>query len=217
MLKFNCIKKTEEDLPSELENSIFSLTHVVVGNTNFTLLPVSEADNAQSFKLNFLSEDSLNFSLYEDIKIVYNVPAAATSLSKQLVNAALDSDATLALAHFTKKEHSNAIYFYEADNILTIVAVKKGVLHLANRYNVDSLDELFYYIMLVVEQLELSPDSLHVECISTAGVHEEYTKLFKNYLPSIKLTALQHSVNNGDNLEHKDAQQLAAFFSQCVL
>jgi hypothetical protein len=215
--KWTAICSISDSFPKELESSIFSTTHFIVSLTNFTLLPSAEESEIGSYRLNFTLETQLRTELTEEVAVVYEISKSAEAVSKQLVNATIESDITLALGNFRKKKSANAIYFYEANNSLTVIAVKMGEIQLANRYVVDTMDELFYYVMLVVEQLDLPIDGLYVECISTKGRHEEYQALFKNYLPNLNLTLIHWEINSDSYQEFKDLQVLAAFFSQCVL
>jgi hypothetical protein len=215
--KWAAICSISDSFPKELESSIFSTTHFIVSLTNFTLLPSAEEAEIASYRLNFTLDTQLRTELTEEVAVVYEIPKSAEAVSKQLVNATIESDITLALGNFRKKKSANAIYFYEANNILTVIAVKNGEIHLANRYAVDTMDELFYYVMLVVEQLDLPIDGLYVECTCTKGRHEEYQALFKNYLPILSLTTVYWELKSGENSDNKDIQLLAAFFSQCVL
>jgi hypothetical protein len=83
---------------------------------------------------------------------------------------------------------------------------------LSNRYPVANADELFYFVMLVIEQLEIPVQDIHVECIASHDKAEEYKLLFKNYLPPIQQLAFSEETSSKDN-----TQVLSHFFAQCVL
>jgi hypothetical protein len=83
---------------------------------------------------------------------------------------------------------------------------------LSNRYPIANADELFYFVMLVIEQLEIPVQDIHVECIASQDKVDEYKSLFKNYLSPIHQPVLSDETSSKDN-----TQVLSYFFAQCVL
>jgi hypothetical protein len=65
---------------------------------------------------------------------------------------------------------------------------------------------------LVIEQLEIPIQDIHVACIASLEKFEEYQSLFKNYLPTFQRTSVAENKANEDHTE-----VLSHFFAQCVL
>ncbi|MEY2924226.1 MAG: hypothetical protein RLZZ337_774 [Bacteroidota bacterium] len=207
---------SNNELPNDLEHAIFSNTHCICAVHKFVMVPSEGLDAKDAFQLSYGTSSQLKTELIDHVKLAYQCTGFAEAITSKLVNYKLESDIGIALAYFGKKKHSDAIYFYEYQNTVSIFAYKNGSLVFANSYLVTNTDELFYFVMLAVEQLDLPVEDLYVECISTKGKHESLSVLFKNYLPALHLTPIQWAYNTDSNLD-KDIQTLSAFFSQCVL
>lgn len=218
-LKWSAFQDDSTEFPKVLESAIFSSSHCICALTNMVLVP-GEAENPEQFyALQFGVNPELSFDVQEDIKIAYKPSECFLAVKSKLVNYKVESDVGIAISYFKKKKQPNSLYFYEADNILSVLVYKAGSLVLANRYTTENLDELFYYVMYAVEQLDLSVEHLYLECISTKGMHENLQAMFKNYLPPLQLTPVNWeyvSQNEGQTVKN-DTTTLAAFFSQCVL
>ena len=138
-------------------------------------------------------------------------------VSEYLVGVQENIDINLLFAYAADKAKTDAVYFYKQADRITVLAWKDGKFALANRYPADNLDEVFYYIMLVVEQLELHPADIYFEAICTKGLHESYHALFKNYLAPLHLSSDVLTYTTSVSEEDAEAICLAHFFAQCVL
>jgi len=204
----------DHTLPASLSAAIFSSTHVHVMNSPFTLCPLETKELAPFFELNHGKPSHLASSKTDAFQIGYDQPAWIQPLLKSLVNAKLNTDIELLYEYAAKANVVHAIYFYEYEGILTLLAWKNGSFVLANRYPIQHIDELFYFLMLVVEQLELPVDSLQLTAISSPSNSEKYLHTFKNYLPAIR-TITPTDSSSGDIDESMHA--VLHFFAQCEL
>lgn len=197
------------DFPAELQEAIFSETHVVRVLNKSTLAPLGESEYEAYFNVNFgkgfniATQDSELFTVvYEDVTIPY---------STNLVSARETTDIDVVYRFASQKNYTNALYFYHANDEVTIWAWRDGQFVLANRYAADNEDELFYYVMLVVEQLELPANDIHFALLGTRTQHTAYHSLFQNYLSPLHLSNLEQG---SDATIHT---KLADFFGKCVL
>ena len=207
-LKYQIISR-DQSFPVSLADAIFSETHLLRMLNKCTLAPLGEQDYAPYFSINFggghsiVTQDSELFALvYED---------TPTGYTNQLVNPRITTDIDVLYRFASQGGYANALYFYHAENQVTILAWKEGKFVLANRYTADNEDELFYYVMLVVDQLELSPADIHFSIVGTTQQHVSYHPLFNKYLSPLHLCNSQQVEGSTDSIE------LAHFFSQCVL
>ena len=198
--------------PKELSTAIFSSTNLQIINSRFTLCPLSEDKIDAFFTLNHGVGIDFLTAKNDTFKIGFEKPKALDLLTTKLVNTNTATDIELLFDYTSKKKHSHAIYFYEHKGILSLIAWKDGKFMLSNRYPIANADELFYFVMLVIEQLEIPVQDIRIECIASDDKAEEYKLLFKNYLPLIQQLALSEESSSKDN-----TQVLSHFFAQCVL
>lgn len=198
--------------PKELSTAIFSSTNLQIINSRFTLCPLSEDKIDAFFTLNHGVGIDFLTAKNDTFKIGFEKPKALDLLTTKLVNTNTATDIELLFDYTSKKKHSHAIYFYEHKGILSLIVWKDGKFMLSNRYPIANADELFYFVMLVIEQLEIPVQDIRIECIASDDKAEEYKLLFKNYLPLIQQLALSEESSSKDN-----TQVLSHFFAQCVL
>lgn len=203
-----------EALPKELDNAIFSDTTIVYANSNFVLAPSHQIEPELLYNLSYGNKANVEVEKLEDLNVVYHKTSRA--FGKNLVLKRETTDIA-EIINYSRNRLQNTIRFYELDKVLTLQVVEKGKLQLLNRYAVADLNELFYHIMNVLEQLSIEPGSISFECISTRGMHENYQSIFKNYLPQLKLVPLDVEISTED--AHIDRNKLAftRFIAQCVL
>ena len=211
-LKHRFVHTDASSFPEELSSAIFSSTYLQLVNSKFTLCPLSEDKIDAFFELNHGTGVDFLTAQNDTFKIGFEKPKSLDTLTDKLVNTTMATDIELLFEYASKKNHSNAIYFYEHQGVLTIIAWKEGAFALSNRYPVANVDELFYFVMLVIEQLEIPIQDIHVACIASLEKFEEYQSLFKNYLPTFQRTSV---AENKANVDHTEV--LSHFFAQCVL
>lgn len=202
-------KSESHSFPTQFKDAIFSETHLVRVQNKCTLAPLGEEDYSPYFNTNFGSGYSYSTQDSELFTLVYeNTPVP---YANRLVSTRQAIDIDIFYRFALEKNYANALFFYHSGEEATILAWKDGQFALANRYTADNEDELFYYIMLVVEQLELPAADLHFNMVGTRAQHTTYHSLFQNYLSPLHLSNLEQ----GSDATVKT--QLAYFFGKCVL
>lgn len=216
-LKWHLVSDHKSSYPVALQNAIFSSSTLVCSGMPFTLGPLNDAEMGLHYSLNHGLTGDLEIQESELFAIAYSQPSAYADISKQLVGLQKTSDIHLSYMYTAQKSHRNSVYFYCQANEITVFAWKEGQFMLANRYPSENAEETFYYVMLVIEQLELNPNEIYFECISTKGMHETYVSVFKNYVNTLHLANVTNSGAHDTIDENKEDELLSYFYAQCVL
>lgn len=211
-LKYQLNHHDNSSFPEELSAAIFSSTYLQLVNSKFTLCPLDEEKIDSFFQLNHGTGIDFLTAQNGTFKIGYEKPKSFDLLTQKLVNTIIATDIELLFEYTSKKTQSHALYFYEHQGVLSLIAWKDDLFVLSNRYSIANADELFYFVMLVIEQLEIPIQKIYVECIASQDKYEEYKSLFKNYLPSFQQSNFIDMKSNEDS-----SKILSHFFAQCVL
>lgn len=196
--------------PDALENAFFSVTHVVSVNSSFSMLPSNQANANDVYRLQHGVHNVLHSFIQEDIQYTFNHSPQQEKHYHSVVAPQLELDIPLLIRHKPQHPKEDLLWFYLAEDILTVCAYKGEKLHLANRYEVSNSDELFYFLMLVVETLNLQPEELDVYAIASKDDLEKFNSLFKNYLRPI-----QPMYENSSTASIQEL--IAQHLSQCAL
>jgi hypothetical protein len=213
--KYQEVQDNTDAIPTTFTEAIFSNTTLVCSGLPFTLVPLQDGEAELHYSLNHGAGQNVRIDETEDFGIAYQAPLAYLAASEKLVGVNTFTDIHLIYQYAAQKAHKHALYFYHLEGKVTILAWKQGVFTLANSYAAENTDELFYYVMLVVEQLELNTTELHLECIATKGKHEVYHALFKNFLPSLYLSPATYALG-GQDAAHREWELMANYYAQCV-
>lgn len=217
ILKWHCIVSYAHTYPDSLVNAIFSSSILVSSGMPFSLGPLNDSELQLHYTLNNGLADDLEIQESEIFAIAYQASSVFKTISQQVVGVQHTSDIHLAYTYTAQKSPKNAVYFYCQANEITILAWREGQFMLANRYPSQNAEETFYYVMLVIEQLELNPSELYFECISTKGMHETYVSIFKNYVSPLYVSNIASASSQTNVDENKEEELLAYFFAQCAL
>lgn len=183
-------KYNQEILLDQLgfSGALFSQSYEVDCNGSFSLCPEGvDQEEAQNYFRVTSSVDSAlrRSSLGNQIEVLFpDVPVDAR-LKKLLVQPKQQTD--IQLLHEYKKglSQSNSVYLTLNQNYLIIRAYSAQKLILANRFAVESSDDIFYFVMFALEQLQLDLPKVHFEFIGEDQAYEELKQLFQNYLPML--------------------------------
>ena len=213
LLKWSSLTHVGASFPAELSGAIFSTSKLLFANLKFTLAPLESNSPENYFTLNHSNGAALEVFAGEEFKLICESPILLQGFYDNIVSAQKEYDITLFYNYLSAKAYKNVLFYTLSEKQLTILVWKDGVFQLANRYSAENMDELFYFVMLVVEQLDLVSDSLHFECLLPKEEHQEHFALFKNYLPPLHLTASPQC----QEVENRELWNTAHFLSQCVL
>ena len=215
-------RSDEHQLKTLLSSSIFAKTTVIHCSSNFVVCPngISENERASHFNLSYKAANELiNKALDDQVETVFEPHGIIKELEPLLVNAEHITDVQLMHQYKSGLSRSNAIYFSVIGNHLLIRVYSASFLLLANRFEVESKDAIFYFIMLAVEQLKIDINSIHFEYIGAENDYHSFKEMFKNYLPmllNLPLLAVDTNLLEESSLQAFENDWLASVAVQCV-
>jgi hypothetical protein len=195
-------------------DQIFAKVSVVFEGNNFTCSPAIFSTDNQRKKVfecsHKISKDErlAEGSLSQDIKVIYTVEEARLAAIKskfpiveyshelELVYKYVQSEVVPSGVSLVLKQSNN--------NLLLLVLDGKNLL-LANQYHTSNLDDVFYFTMLAVEQLELDIESTSLFWSDNPDFtpYQNLQSLFENYIGTIKLLENSNTFDALQNMHVK--------------
>lgn len=80
---------------------------------------------------------------------------------------------------------------------LLVLAVNEGKLQLCNAYQVHNTDEIFYFVMLAIEQLQFLPAETELVILGKPVLKDALKELFKNYIQEIRIWSEPYRIEPG--------------------
>jgi hypothetical protein len=177
---------------------IFASVHLNFRNADFVLLPQelsSEDNNKKAFGMNYqlkFDERLKSGFIGNAIEIVYRTPFHLLEVIK---NTFPGVQCKHELEFFCKCWFGTAINSYSSDIFASLSREKllltirsKGSIIFANLFDVNTMDDIFYFCMLAVEQLELDIEQLNMHwLLEDTKVELEHIKArFGPYIGNIR-------------------------------
>lgn len=209
-----------DEVKSLFSTCIFSNTSVIFCNSPFVLCPsgLSPTEQHALFGLSHEERSDLHTKdLNEEIDVVFAPNPLYASIKDLLVNPVIYSDIGILDSYKGALSMSNAIYLSKLQNQITVRVYSGSKVLLFNRYQVANLDDVFYYVMLAVEQLHVDLSSAHFEFIGSEEDFEACGDMFRNYLPRmLKLPLLDVEVKDLNNSSSFEKDWMSRVALQCV-
>lgn len=203
-------RSTDLSFPEALNGAIFSKTHCIQHQCRTVLVPVTDRDHPRHFELSYGKSASLIHEDLESLSVVYEPLSDVFTMRKSLVNPVITCDVAVLLKQLDQRE-GDTLYLFPDQRMLSVLLVRDGVVQLMNRYPIKDQDELFYFVMLVVEQMGVRSESVDVKCACASKDLEHLNDLFRNYLPRLQPT------NEPATNDHTTQEVQALYLAQCVL
>jgi hypothetical protein len=208
-------KRTPEELLSEIETVIsetealqqkFSDVTVIFTNKIYTVIPFSlfeESKVSEYLKFNskILPSDFIAHDIIDnyDIAVVY-VPYV------NINNYFFDRFGSFQYYHGTSlflknvldsERHSiiPKIYLHVQREQFDCIVVKNGDLQLCNTYSYKTPEDLVYYVLFCLEQLNLNPDTISLLLCGDIEENDANYKLLFTYVRNISFTTAPQSAN----------------------
>ena len=178
------------DLPE-----IYSDITLLIRNNNFITIPESfySSDISEIYKLSYNLPDServwLDKSDY-NIGIAYGVEIGlADSIAAKFSRLKIKHEATVILSKLFREVNfkQSRILISLNQETLIIYAINEGKLVLCNLYYTKANDDIFYFVMLAIEQLHLLPGETELVILGEPPNRTELFELFKNYINEINI------------------------------
>lgn len=210
----------DHELKALLSSSIFASSTIVQCNGSFTLCPndTNAEDHLQYFQLTTgASVQPRSHVLDKDYTVLFQREGA--EWSKLLVEPDVLTDLDILHSYKSGLSMTNAVYFSKLQDQLLIRVYSAQNLLLANRFSISSKDDIFYFIMLAVEQLNIDIQKVHFELIGDEEEYEELKQMFSNYLPMLlKMPMLQLDCSSLSETEQENFTKdwFTSVVLQCV-
>lgn len=180
-LKSNAIKK---------ENSY----NIHVDTSSFTLIPEQIFKNINPSEIHtFLGRDENEYSFLEYFLPKENAYLIWAIHKNQLQNLESHYPASN-LLHFSSfllndNHYKNEVRFFKTASFIYISAIKNQKLQLVNRFKIEGLDDVLYYVLSVIKESDLINQSF--EIIEIGTIDREIENKLKSIFSS-KLTEIYH-------------------------
>jgi len=182
-----------EEILSELPD-IYSDVLLLARKTNFIILPeiYYQTDYKDLYTLNHILQN--NEALYLDksdhgFGILYSMDMdLLTLIRNKFLRIMQRSEVSVILSKIYKEINFRLPQIFitiNKENLL-IIAVNDGTLQLCNSYQAQNTDEIFYFVMLAIEQLQFLPTETELVFLGKPFLLNDLKELFKNYIQKIR-------------------------------
>lgn len=183
---------------NQLLHQIYGTVDVIYSGAPFVLLPseITDPNNRKDiFSLShtlkasqLLLEDNLNqhlaicYAVERDLHEVFMTRYPNVRFSHEVTN-------LFTYLNQVVKPESPMIMAYLTDERLALFAARSASPMLVNYFDCKSMDDAFYFIMSVVEQLELEPESTEMLWLSNQGTidYGNVESTFRPYIAKVHL------------------------------
>ncbi len=198
---------------------IYSDITLLIRNKNFITIPESfyASDISEIYKLsyNLPENDSVWLDKSEyNIGIAYSVEISlADSMAVKFSRLKIKHEATVILSKLFREvnfKQSRILISINNGNLI-IYAINEGKLVLCNLYSTKANDDIFYFVMLAIEQLHFLPGETELVILGEPPNRNELFELFKNYINEINIWLEDYQTDpdlkNASVLSHSFALQ----------
>ena len=176
---------------------IYSEVRLIVRRSNFVTIPElyfregAEAFYSLSYQIG-AGEIVLIDKLEQQLGIAYAADnKVIAQLKSKFPTLVLNHEAGIILQEILSKNNKIQpwIGLVVNDDQLVMIITLNGKLHLCNSYQIKNNDELFYFVMLAIEQLQINQASAEIELLGEVHETHKIMELFENYVGNISLRA----------------------------
>ncbi|RDK85310.1 DUF3822 family protein [Marinirhabdus gelatinilytica] len=195
---------------------------VVYANTSYTLVPNSLFDEKRlseylKFNAKILSGDYLAYDTLtsQELNIVY-IPLVNVNnyLYETFGSFQYYHAATLLLQHIFEKEatrFATRAYIQMFHDHFDLVILKEGALVLCNSYPFKTPEDLAYYVLFALEQLQLMPDSIETKMLGEIEEDDANFAILYTYIRNIEILSTENSVSIKEAKPHQHVLLKTAF------
>lgn len=177
---------------------------IIIDNQSFTLVPVDLYKKEYSSlywqlaKGKLVSDDEeIHTYKHESLGIV-NIYGSNRQLYNWLSNTYPLMDITfkhktshlIDFAVFSSKAQTALIYF--GNHHFTMVITANGILKFCNRFVYKTSQDLVYYILFTMNELEIEPDEIFLKLCGNINEQSEDFQVINQYLNNVKISPFSH-------------------------
>lgn len=177
----SALKKILES--AELASCEYRHVEVLI-DSPYTLVPLSEfsedeVEEVFHFNFNSIRDANVHYDILPTLGavLIYGADILIEDiLRKHFADIRLYCTSTGLIRHFMERCRTCTyckIFAYIHDHCLELAIFKDGKLHLANRYRVETLDDICYFTLLAFNQLQLSNDTDEIFVVTDEREEQE--------------------------------------------
>lgn len=198
--------KDTAKLTALLENDLqwltnnFNKTRVLVDQGNSTLVPealFNENEKGSIFEFNIAGgpykEDELHHDQLQSVNAyaLYHVPAGMTSLIEKFFPGAAvyhHSTSTIQSLYlkYMNQENDRQLFVNTGKSRLDILRLQGKKLEYFNSFRYNTAEDFMYYLIFVVEQLGLNPESVELMMVGEIDRHSTLSDLILKYIRNVQ-------------------------------
>lgn len=182
----------------------YKQVYINIDNANFTLCPVAlfEQESARSILEFNCGDTNLQPLLIDDlspnIKLIYTIDEELKSTCDKVFpqhqikhRITLLSRLLLNADEFLKQDLLISIN----NQHISVVLKQEQNIVLANQYQVQTQEDVLYYILFIIEQYQLNPETIKLSLIGNFNADAELVVLLKKYIRHIRLAVGYKNLN----------------------
>ncbi len=176
-------------------NQIFGSVQLIYGGSPFVTIPsqiLTNSDRRQLFQLSYkIGHDTQleEGNMTTDVSLTYAIPLSLTSVLKtKYPNLKKSHEIACAYKWIeTMGLEKTKMYAHFQGELLLILVTRNGKFLLANYFDAKNNDDVFYFVMSVVEQLSLDPEVTTLHWLQTGEeTDNSLVSLFENYINKVQ-------------------------------
>lgn len=178
----------------------FSKTYLVVEQGKSTLMPEAlfiEQEKGTIFDFNIAGGPHRADELKHDhirnagAFVIYYLPASMAQLFSQFFPAASTRHFSgifieLLLRKFRNRDNNNILYVNAAASHLDIMRIRDKKLDYFNSFVYNTAEDFMYYLVFVVEQLSLNPETVEIVVMGEMEKHSALSDIMHKYIRNIR-------------------------------
>lgn len=188
-----------------LFKEIYSTVVLIWSGVPFILHPSSFTSNRERrtlFQTSYTLKPTVQLKdvlISNEMGMSYRIDSELLKILKEKYNSLTyhcDGEIFLKYVSDVHKSNYHEIHVMPGNDNLLVLITKAGKLELLNRYDAKSTEDLFYFVMLAIEQLDIDIErgSLHVHGDSGSVDFASIERLFKPYIAEIKDSRKKNSI-----------------------
>lgn len=182
-----------------LKSMKWKAIEIIIDNQSFTLVPTDLFKKEYTIRYlqlakgtNITDEEEVDTYIHEELGIV-NIYSANRELynwfsrTYPLVDLKYQHKTSqmIDLAIFTSKAQTAFLYF--GNHHFTMVITANGFLKFCNRFEFKTAQDLVYYVLFTINELEIEPDEIILRLYGNIKEQTEQFDLLNQYLTNVKI------------------------------
>ena len=216
------IEVTEIINNDEVIKADYSSQSVAFVNFASTLAPSSlykkeDAEAILAFNTKVNGKVLADVILSQEAHLIYSVPESIlTIVSSFFPKAKQKAQESMLIQQYSQFNNTEKAYLYLNQNNVIITLFKENKLVLNNSFDYITKEDLLYFVLFSIEQLNLSPENIEVTVFGSIEKDDEYFKLLYDYIRNIKLGKRPHQFTFATEFDSLAEHKYFGLFTQVL-